>query len=108
MNPRPFEPVEKPVGFFDKVSCRTLRAPVVRLRRTTNTLASYIVFCVVYTPLRKIDLILFAANAANSARLFLHADKAPLVGGALYVSFKAIPHKSAREFDERFFRQKKV
>ena len=65
-----FEPVEKPVGFFDKVSCRTLRAPVVRLRRTTNTLASYIVFCVVYTPLRKIDLILFAANAANSARLF--------------------------------------
>ena len=64
------EPVEKPVGFFDKVSCRTLRAPVVRLRRTTNTLASYIVFCVVYTPLRKIDLISFAANAANSARLF--------------------------------------
>ena len=67
---RLFEPVEKPVGFFDKVSCRTLRAPVVRLRRTTNTLASYIVFCVVYTPLRKIDLILFAASAANSARLF--------------------------------------
>ena len=65
-----FEPVEKPVGFFDKVSCRTLRAPVVRLMRTTNTLASYIVFCVVYTPLRKIDLILFAAGAANSARLF--------------------------------------
>ena len=63
------ETVEKPIGFFDKVSCRTLRAPVVCLRQTTNTLASYIVFCVVYTPLRKIDLILFAAMAANSARL---------------------------------------
>ena len=63
------ETVEKPIGFFDKVSCRTLRAPVVRLRRPTNTLVSYIVFCVVYTPLRKIDLILFAAMAANSARL---------------------------------------
>ena len=65
-----FETVEKPIGFFDKVSCRMLRAPFARLGRTKNTLASYIVFCVVYTPLRKINLILFAASAANSARLF--------------------------------------
>lgn len=67
---RPLETVEKPIGFFDKVSCRTLRAPFVRLRRTKNTLASYKVFCVVYTPLHKMNLILFAAKAANSAKLF--------------------------------------
>ena len=64
------ETVEKPIGFFDKVSCRTLRAPFVRLRRTKNTLVPYIVFCVVYTPLHKINLISFAAKAANSARFF--------------------------------------
>ena len=49
------ETVEKPNGFFDKVSCRTLRAPFVRLRRTKNTLVSYSVFCVVYTPLHKMN-----------------------------------------------------
>ena len=64
------ETVEKPIGFFDKVSCRTLRAPFVRLRRTKNTLVPYIVFCVVYTPLHKMNLISFAAKAESSARLF--------------------------------------
>ena len=44
-----------------------------------------------YTPLRKIDLILFAANAANSARLFLHADKAPPVGGGIEAEWKIAP-----------------
>ena len=88
---QPLETVEKPIGFFDKVSCRTLRAPFVRLRRTKNTLVPYIVFCVVYTPLHKMNLISFAAKAANSARLFWQAERALLFGSALcFVSFYLI------------------